>query len=183
MKRADDFLQIYGSFSISDKLENHHTGDLALKAKRFINLLSDRLTRRDWFFDGKRPTQFDATIYARLAIMYSMQLQNNDLKSHINECPSLVKFMKIVRTKYLAELKVANESKSVAGSVKNVFVDRESGSMSNATFKVIAAVVAISSMVLFAWTHGILEIGMDDDGLSDPTYSPYEDDDDGYGDE
>lgn len=184
MKRAEDFLQIYGAFNINDKLEHHHTADLVIKAKIFVNKLSERLTEREWFFGGKNPTQFDAAIYARLAIMFNMQLQNNDLKSHITECPSLVKYMKVVRSKYLADIKVnAIVEKSIVGRVKNVFVDSETGSLSKGTVKVIAGVVAVSSMVIFALTHGILEIevGYNDSSL-DGTYSSYDDEDD-YGDE
>lgn len=183
MQRAEDFLQIYGAFNINDKLEHHHTADLVIKAKIFVNTLSERLTDREWFFGGKRPTQFDAAIYARLAIMYHMQLQNNDLKSHINECPSLVKFMNTIRSKYLADIKVnAVEQKTVCSRVKHVFVDKESGSISNGTLKVIAGIVAVSSMIVFALTHGILEISLDDDSSTGGTYSSYDDEDE-YGDE
>lgn len=182
MKRADELLQIYGAFSIADKLENHQTADLVIKAKIFVNLLSERLENSEWFFGGKNPTQFDAAIYAQLAIMYNMQLQNNDLKSHINECPSLVKFLKTVRNKYLADIKVnAVDQRTITSRVKRAFVDRESGTMSNGTIKVIAGVVAVSAMVTFALTHGILEIGTDDDDAAG-AYSSYDDDDE-YGDE
>lgn len=186
MKRAQDLLQIYGAFNITEKLEHHHTADLVIKAKIFVNTLSERLTHREWFFDGTKPTQFDAAVYAKLAIMYNMQLQNNDLKSHINECPSLVKFMKAVRGKYLFDIKVNGgngaEQKTITSRVKRVFVDSESGSLSNGTVKVIAGIVAISSMVIFALTHGILEIGTDDDSSATGQYTPYDDDDE-YGDE
>lgn len=183
MKCAEDLLQIYGAFSINDKLEHHYTADLVIKAKVFVNTLSERLADREWFFDGNRPSQFDATVYAKLAIMYNMQLQNNVLKSHINECPSLVKYMKSVQSKYLADIQVnAIESKTIMSRVKRVFVDRESGSISNGTIKVIAGVVAVSSMVTFALTHGILEISMDDDSTTTAAYSPYDEEDE-YGDE
>lgn len=184
MKRAKDFLQIYGAFDIDDKLEHHHTAELVIKAKIFVNKLSERLSEREWFFGGKHPTQFDAAIYAMLAIMYNMQLQSNDLKSHINECPSLVKFMKVVRSKYLADIKVnALDEKTIVSRVKNVFVDTETGSLSKGTVKVIAGVVAVSSMAIFALTHGILEIEVGyDDSSQDGTYSSYDDEDE-YGDE
>lgn len=183
MKRAEDFLHIFGAFSINDKLEHHHTTDLVIKAKIFINTLSERLSEREWFFGGKRPSQFDAAIYAKLAIMYNMQLQNNDLKSHINECPSLVKYMKIIRSKYLIDIKtITVEQKTIIDRVKQVFVDRDSGSISNGTVKVFAGIVAVSSMVIFALTHGILEIGTDDDSSDGGTYSPYDEEDE-YGDE
>lgn len=157
-------MQIYGSFSISDKLEHHNTADLVINAKIFVNTLSERLTNREWFFGGEHPTQFDATIYAKLAIMYNMQLQNNDLKSHINECPSLVKYMKVIRSKYLTDIKVnVIEPYTVFHRVKQVFVDRESGSISNGTVKVMAGIFAVVSMLTFALTHGILEIGTDAD--------------------
>lgn len=183
MDRADKFLQIFGAFCINDKLEHHYTADLVIKAKIFVNTLSERLADREWFFGGNRPTPFDAAIYAQLAIMYHIQLSNNDLKSHINECPSLVKYLKKIRSDYLADVKVnAVEPKAIASRVKRVFVDRESGTISNGAIKVIAGVVAISSMVIFALTHGILEIGTDDDGTQGGGYSPYDEDDE-YGDE
>lgn len=183
MKRAEDFLQIYGGFNINDKLEHHHTADLVIKAKIFVNKLSERLTEREWFFGGKHPTEFDAAIYARLAIMYNLQLQNNDLKSHIKECPSLVKYMQVVRSKYLADIKMnALDEKTIVSRVKNVFVDTETGSLSKGTVKVIAGVVAVTSMVIFAWTHGILEIEVGYDSSQDGTYSAYDDEDE-YGDE
>lgn len=181
MKLAEDFLTVHGNFSINDKLENHNRNDLVIKAKKFVNLIAGKLGDNEWFF-GKEPSEFDASIYASLAILYHMTLQNNDLKSHINECPNLIQYIKRTRNNYLFDVKVnATEPNPIVKKVKNVFINKENGSISNGMLKMLAGILAIGSMTLFAVTHGILDIGKNNEAIDDFDYSTYEDDD-GLGD-
>lgn len=179
MKQTEDFINIFANFSINDKIAHHNTTELLIKAKIFINMLAERLGENNWFFGGQKPSEFDANIYASLAILLHMQLQNNDLKTHISECPNLVKYLKRIRTKYLLDVKVnVTDQKTGINRIKGMIVNHESGSLSNGTLKVIAGIVAIGSMIVFAITHGMVEIGtdIDDDGMH--VYTPYDDDDD-----
>lgn len=177
MKLAEDFLCVHANFHINDKLENHNRSELVINAKKFVNMLAEKVSDNEWFF-GKSPSEFDASVYASLTILFHMTLQNNDLKSHINECPNLVQYIKRIRTKYLLDVKVNEpEQKPIVTKMKHVFVNKETGSISNGTMKVIAALLALGTMTLFAVTHGILEISKDDGRIDDFDYSAYDDED------
>lgn len=147
----------------------------------FINLLSEKLGSNEWFF-GNYPSEFDCSMYAALAILLNIPLQNNDLKSHINACPNLVKYLKRIRSKYLLDIyiSVEVEPKSIMNNIKRLFLSKDNQSLSNTSIKIIAGLLAIGSMALFAFTHGMGEIGRDASGEYefDTTY-----DDDDWGDD
>lgn len=127
-----------------------------------INTLSEKLGTSDWFL-GKTPSEFDCSVYASLAVLLHIPLQNNDLKSHINECPNLLKFLNRIRNKYLLDIKVEMEQKAMFDNVKKIFLNKDNQTLSNTTIKIIAGLVAVSSMAFFAFTHGMVEIGSDSD--------------------
>lgn len=177
IKRASDYLKIVANFSIEDKLINHNTVDISLKAKKYIKMLAEKIEKKRWFCGGQKPDELDATLYAALSLLLNLQLQNNDLKSHITECPSLVNYIDRVRKKYLMDIRISENGESkptVFGRVQNVFINKEKGTVSNAVVKTLFGLLTISTMVFFAISHGILEIVTDDD---DVQY--YDGDDDG----
>lgn len=178
IKQASEFLKIVANFAIEDKLIHHNTADIILNAKKYINMLSERLEKKRWFFGGQKPDEFDATIYSALAILLNLRLPTNDLKSHIIECPNLVNYVDRIRKKYLMDIRVdeSEPSTTVFNRVQNVFMNKEKGTLSNAVIKTMFGVLTVGAMVLFAISHGILEIVTDDDDMENAQY--YGDDDD-----
>lgn len=176
IERASDFLNIVSNFSIEDKLTNHKTAEITLNAKKYINMLAERIEKNRWFFDGQKPNEFDATIYAAISILLNLQIPNNNLKSHITECPNLVSYIDRVRKKYLLDLQVGQiELNTPAFSrIQRIFMNKEKGTVTNGVIKVMFGLLTVSTMVFFAISHGILEIVTNDDDSA----QYYGDDDD-----
>lgn len=176
VKHTSEFLKVVSNFSIDDKLEHHNTAELILNAKKYVNMLTERIESKRWFFGGSKPDEFDASIYASLSILLHLQLPQNDLKSHISECPNLVAYLERIRRKYMADIRVGDVEPSqptVFSRVQGVFINKEKGTISNGVIKVMFGLLTVGTMVLFAISHGILEITNDDD---EP--AQYYDDDD-----
>lgn len=167
IQHASEFLKIAANFSIDDKLEHHNTAEMILNAKKYVNMLAERIEKKRWFFGGQKPDEFDATIYAGLSILLHFQLPTNDLRSHINECPHLVNYVERIRKKYLSDIRVAEiePSPTVFSRVQRVFVNKEKGTLSNGVIKVMFGILTVGSMVFFAVSHGILEIVTEDDDI------------------
>lgn len=172
IKHASEFLKTVANFSIDDKLEHHNTAEMILNAKKYVNMLAERIEKKRPYFGGQKPDEFDATIYAALTILLNFQLPNNDLKSHINECPNLVSYIDRIRKKYLADIRVdeIESTQTVFNRVQRVFVNKEKGTLTNGVIKVMFGILTISSMVFFAVSHGILEIVTDDDDIDSMQY-------------
>lgn len=179
IQRASELIKITANFSIEDKLYNHETADIILNAKKYINMLSERIEKKRWFFGGQKPDEFDATIYAALSILLHIQLPNNDLKSYINECPNLINFVNRIHKKYLTDIQVeVNEPVQSTSPIRNIFINKDKGTLSNGVIKAMFGLLTISTMVFFAISHGILEIVMDEDDIGNVQYYDDNDDDD-----
>lgn len=174
-KQTQEYLQIVSNFSIKDKITNHNTTELVINAKKCVNMLSKRLSTKNWFFGGKKPSELDATIYAALTIFVNMQLQNNELKSHISECPNLIIYINRIHAQFSLDLKVIQIEKrlSPVARIQEFFFNKEKGTISNGSIKVIFAILTLGSMSLFALTHGLIEVNADDQD----SYSQYYDED------
>lgn len=166
IKQTSELLKIIGNFSIDDKLEHHSTADMILNAKKYINMLAERFEKKRWFFGGPKPDELDATIYAALSILLNLQLPHNDLKSHITECPNVMNFIERIRKKYLNDFRTSEQSEpthTIFNRVQGVFINKEKGTLSNTMIKILFGFITISTMTVFAISHGILEIVTDDD--------------------
>lgn len=182
MKRASEYLKIVANFSVDDKLMNHNTAEISLNAKKFINMLAEQIETKRCFFGGQKPDEYDATVYAALSILVNLQLQNNDLKTHITECPNLINYIDRVRKKYLLDIRVGEivaKNQGTFSRVQSLFVDKEKGTLSNAVMKTMFCLLTVSSMIFFAISHGILEIVTDDDDDDIANAQYYGVDDDG----
>lgn len=169
-KHTSDYLKIVGNFSIDDKLEHHNTADMILNAKRYINMLAERFEKKRWFFGGPKPDECDATIYAALSILLHLQLPHNDLKSHITECPKVMSYIDRVSKKYLDNFRTADQSETaptttntIFNHVHGIFINKDKGTLSNTMVKILFGILTISTMTVFAISHGILEVATDDD--------------------
>ncbi|XP_055326652.1 metaxin-1 homolog [Sitodiplosis mosellana] len=185
IKQTSEFLKIVANFSIEDKLIHHNTADMILNAKKYINMLTERIDKKRWFFGGQKPNEFDATIYAAISILLNLQLPINDLKSHITECPNLVNYIDRIRKKYLMDIRVGESEPNPAifNRVQNVFINKEKGTLSNAVVKTMFGFLTVGAMVFFAISHGILEIVTDDNDNDNAQYYGDDDDSETFGDE
>lgn len=182
-EQALKFLQEVANFSIDDKVQYHNTTDLIFNAKKMINTLAERIDTKLWFFDNSEPNEVDANIYAMLAILLNAQLSSNDIKNHIGANANLLKYIERIRSKYLSDIcakdiVATNEKTSLFGRVKNVFVNKEEGTVSNTTIKIIFTALTLGSMIVFAISHGIVEIAFTDDDLADPNELLYDEHED-----
>lgn len=166
IKQTSELLKIVGNFSIDDKLEHHSTADMVLNAKKYINMLAERYEKKRWFFGGPKPDELDATIYAALSILLNLQLPHNDLKSHITECPNVMHFIERIRKKFLDDFQT-NEpiepTNTIFNRVQGIFINKEKGTLSNTMIKILFGFLTIGTMTVFAISHGILEIVIDDE--------------------
>lgn len=185
IKQTSEFLKIVANFSIEDKLLHHNTADIILNAKKYINMLSERIEKKRWFFGGPKPDEFDANIYAAISLLLNLQLPTNDLKSHITECPNLINYIDRIRKKFLLDIRVGEieQNPAIFSRVQNVFINKEKGTLSNGVIKVMFGLLTVSAMVFFAISHGILEIVTDDDGIENAQYYGDDDDSEHFGDE
>lgn len=164
-----DFLLEMANFSIDDKIEFHNTTELIFNAKRTINMIAERIGTKLWFLDNSRgPTEIDANIYAILTILHNLHPQSSEIKNHIGSYPNLLKYIERIRGKYLSDLctKVVakpSEKSDVFQRMKNVFVNKEEGTISDLTLKIVFTMLTIGTMVGFAMTQGIIEFSFDDD--------------------
>lgn len=174
IKQTSELLKIVSNFSIDDKLEHHSTADMILNAKKYINMLAERFEKKRWFFGGHKPDELDATIYAALSILLNLQLPNNDLKSHITECPNVMNYIDRIRKKYMGDIRSGDDQSELTHTVFNrvqgIFINKEKGTLSNTVIKVMFGILTISTMTLFAISHGLLEIVTYDDDEDDITH-------------
>jgi len=91
-KKAYNVIQIFGNFNIYDKVENHQTDEIIIKAKRAVNLLSSKLGKKLWFF-GDIFSEVDVIVYSYLSILMQITVKNNPLGNHIKACKNLVNFI------------------------------------------------------------------------------------------
>lgn len=172
IKQASEYLKIVANFSIDDKLEHHNTAEMILNAKKYINMLAERLEKKRWFFGKQKPDELDATVYAALSILQNLQLPHNDLKSHINECPQVISYIERIRKRYLADFRTGDQIEPIQNHtafdrVRGIFINKEKGTLSNTMVKVLFGILTITTMTMFAISHGLLEIVYYDDDDDD----------------
>lgn len=121
-------------------------------------MISAKLEKQTWFL-GEQISEIDFTIYAYLAILQHIGVSNNPLRTHMNECPSLLNYTKQVRTKYLKDIStVVDSSGAIVDRIKQLFVNKDDGEVSSTIIRLCFGFVAIGTMALYAVTHGLLEV-------------------------
>lgn len=166
IKQTSELLKIVSNFSIDDKLEHHSTAEMILNAKKYVNMLAERFEKKRWFFGGPKPDELDGTIFAALSILLNLPLPNNDLKAHITACPNVMNYIDRLRKKYMNDTRSGDEHEAaptILNRVQGVFINKSEGTLSNTVIKVLFGILTISTMTMFAISHGILEIVTDDD--------------------
>ena len=87
---------------------------LTVQAKQCVNLLSKKLGKKVWFF-GDEYSEFDAIVYAYLAVIFKITLPNNPLQNHIKGCQNLLNFISRI-SKDIFRNEVFNSIKTTKGT-------------------------------------------------------------------
>lgn len=102
VRKTEEVCQATAGFSLEDSIDAHDTAEIALKAKKCLNWISEKLRNNEFFFNGQ-PSEIDATVYAYLAIILKFRLPNHSLQSHMCNTDNLVKYVNNLTTKYFKE--------------------------------------------------------------------------------
>lgn len=70
------------------------------RAKKCLNWISEKLSSDEWKNRLETPSEFDATLYAYIAIILKQTLPNSQLQSHAKQCDNLQKFADGITKKY-----------------------------------------------------------------------------------
>lgn len=176
---AKDFKETHYGLVTHEKDENDAHQKATIEARIFLNNMSKRLGDQKFFF-GNKPCEFDAHLYAHLAILYHIQLPDNPIQSHIAQCPNLVAYVKRITKEYFSE--EAHDSGTVYDFSYNRSTSKDapdggaSEKKKDRIFQALAVVCGVSMMVLFSLSSGILERGNFERRLED--IGGYDDDDD-----
>jgi metaxin len=119
--KVNELTQTLANFSIDDPIENHDTANVSIsfiknfselshqlsifqlnaKAKKCLNWISEKLATNEW---QKRleefPSEYDATLYAYLAIISRQKLPDSQLQAHAKQCDNLLKFVEKITKKF-----------------------------------------------------------------------------------
>lgn len=177
MKHADEVMQVFGGFSVHDKIEDHSTEMIIINAKKCVNLLSSKLGKNKYFF-GQHYSSLDILVYAYLAILYNITLPNNPLQVHLQECPNLVKFIdRITKQHFAAEAYSSKDAKQKVdgNSTATLTPSEQEFAKTKRKTQILATLFAVVAMTAYATWMGIVKINADSyyDDLG------YRDDDDG----
>ncbi|KAJ6646902.1 Metaxin-1 like [Pseudolycoriella hygida] len=154
-KRVDDLMMSIEQFSLNDKYEDHNVDGIIIRAKKCLNTLNEKIGNKPYFF--QMSTELDATIYAYLSILYHIPMTKNPVKSHIQECPNLLKFLdKFGKRFFSTELKsYENERPNLS---TNDLSNSETKNLSKHGPKILSALFAITVMSVYAIRNGIFSI-------------------------
>lgn len=106
----------------------------------------------------KGPSEIDATLYAYLAIILNILPQNNPLKSHLNECPKLLKFVSSFQNQFLNDLKTENVDTDEEQQMTGTVMLEDEKTFNKVMPKILSFVIAIGAMSLFAIKQGIYKV-------------------------
>lgn len=131
-----------------------------IEARIFLNSISKKLGDQKFFF-GNKPCEFDAHLYAYLAILYHIQLPDHPIQSHIAQCPNLVAYVKRITKEYFVE--EAHDSKTVyefSSYVKGSGSDTTDSSREKKKerrFQILAGMFGVVLMGAYVVTSGLFD--------------------------
>lgn len=131
---------------------------MLLRAKKCLNQITEKLAKKSVFLTSS--TEFDANLYALLAIIYYIPISNNPLKMHMNECPSLIEYVEKFRKKYLSDIEVCTDPAKIIKpkTASGIIESDDDKYYSKIGPKLFAVFVAFSAMSLFAVKQGIFQV-------------------------
>ncbi len=161
-KKCEEVCQTVAGFSPQDSIDMHETAEMALKAKKCLNWISEKLSNNEYFFNGQ-PSEVDATIYAYVAIILKFNLPNHALQSHAEPCQNLVRYVERITKKYFKESEIYESPKAKEEKKKKekkVFTGEEDEDPPAVVRKryILSGLVAAVSMMTYGYFTGLFSV-------------------------
>lgn len=162
IRRTDELCQAVANFSLEDPIDQHDTTEMAFKAKKCLNWISEKLGNNEFFLEGLQ-SEVDATIYSYLAIILKYQLPNNQLNSHAKQCENLVRYVANVTKKFYNESELYESPKAKAQQEKQeqkVFTGQEDEDPPADIRRryLLSGLFATTAMISYAFLAGIFSV-------------------------
>lgn len=162
VKKCEEVCHAVAGFSLSDPIDLHDTAEMALKAKKCLNWISEKLSNKEFFFNGQ-PSEADATIYAYLAIVLNFNLPNHSLQSHVLPCENLKRYVDSMTKKYFKPSELYESPKAKDEKKRKdqkVFTGQEDEDPPAVVKKryVLSGLFAAMSMVTYGYFTGIFSV-------------------------
>lgn len=126
------------------------------KAKECINILSNVLADKDYFF-GEQPCSLDAMVFGFLALLEKTPFRNKILQQHLALCSNLVQFCHRITSKHFHMESKEEEPSTVPEIATDEFPHKTRNT-------IISLVFAVSAMVAYAFLSGMIVIQVADKG-------------------
>jgi metaxin len=162
VRKTEEICQTVAGFSLQDSIDAHETAEIAMKAKKCLNWISEKLGSNEYFFNGS-PSEVDATIYGYLAIILKFRLPNHALQSHASSSANLVKYVDHITKQFFKESELF-ESQQVKEENKKkeqkVFTGQEDEDPPSVVRKryLVSGIFAAISMFSFGYYTGIFSV-------------------------
>lgn len=162
VRKTEEVCQAVANFSLQDPIDLHDTAEMALKAKKCLNWISEKLSNNEFFFNGQ-PSEADATIYAYLAVILKFNLPNHSLQSHASNCENLTRYVNSMTKKFFKESEIYESPKAKEEKKKKeqkVFTGQEDEDPPEVIKKryILSGLVAAVSMVSYGYYTGIFSV-------------------------
>ncbi|XP_071964758.1 metaxin-1-like [Antedon mediterranea] len=126
------------------------------KAKSCINLLSERLEEKSFFF-GDMPTSLDAAVFGYLAPLLRAPLPNAELQSHLKACDNLCRLVSRIQQRYFPDVPFDEPEQNKPNKSSNTDTFDEEHKRRNQVFSVL---FASAMMVGYAIFSGLVKINV-----------------------
>jgi len=162
-RKAERMIQSLCNFSLEDNVQKHDFAEMALKAKKVLNELEERLKFQEWAA-GKEPGLLDVHVYAFVAVILYNSLPNNALQAHVQQCPSLAKYVQKVTKKFFENDGFMSEKKDLPRvNTEDKTQEEDDDPKERRKRYILSGLVATISMISYALFKGILHISYDDE--------------------
>jgi len=159
-KALQKIVAMYGITDVEDKnLELMLYKD----AQECLTMLSNRLANKEFFF-GKSPTSLDATVFAYLAPLLKAPFPNAALQNHLRQCDNLVRFIERVLKNYFP---LTPEESEKVSSITRSRTGTELEFPNRRRNQIMCALFAIFAMIGYAFSSGLVQVEIVDDGRHD----------------
>ena len=138
-------------------------------AQECITILSNRLGESHYMF-GRSPSSVDAVMYGYLAPLLKAPFPNNSLQNYLSNCSNLVKFVVRISQNYFPKVVKRHEEKTAREETASSSSSQQQSGAGGAEAeqeppwphetrtKVVAAGVAATAMLGYAYTSGLVDV-------------------------
>lgn len=159
-RKTDRMIKHLYGFSLEDPVDRHDYAEMALKGKQTLNELEERLQTQDWA-TGREASILDVHIYSFVALILHNSMPNNSLQAHVQQCPSLCRYVQKVTKLYFENDGFQSEKKDAAGKEsekKYTGQDDDDDPKARRRRYIVSSLVATISMISYAIFKGILHV-------------------------